>query len=236
MESSSELRTSSTRRTLGLFDRSVKSRRDDVSSQTAQRILEAADELFGELGYHAVSARDIARRAGVNKALVFYHHGSMEALFEAVLQRFYQAHEKALAGASEGDAGLADRLHALVDAYLDFIDDNRRYPRLVQREVAGGDAPLGPVRQSLAALHALLERALGDLVPPDGPRAARQFFVTFSGAVINYYTYAPVLGPLWGGDPLEPEAVAERREHLHWLVDVLVERLVFEGVAQAGAR
>ena len=196
-----------------------------MRSETAQRILEAADELFGERGYDGASARDIARRAGVKKALVFYHFGSKEALFEAVLERFYQAHAEALAGATTTQGSLGDRLHVLVDAYLDFIDANRRYPRLVQREVAGGAAPLARVRESLGALHSLLEGALGDLVPPDGPLAARQFFVTFSGAVINYYTYAPVLAPLWGGDPLAPEAVTERREHLHWLVDALVRSL-----------
>ena len=196
-----------------------------MRSETAQRILEAADELFGERGYDGASARDIARRAGVKKALVFYHFGSKEALFVAVLERFYEAHAEALAGADGARGGQAERLHALVDAYLDFIEDNRRYPRLVQREVAGGAAPLERVQESLGALHALLERSLGDLVPPDGPLAARQLFVTFSGAVINYFTYAPVLAPLWQGDPLAPAAVAERRQHLHWLVDALVERL-----------
>ena len=194
-------------------------------SKTAQRILDAADELFGERGYDGASVRDIARRAGVKKALVFYHFGSKGALFEAVLERFYRLHAEALEGAGQTGGSQAERLHALVDAYLDFIEANRRYPRLVQREVAGGAAPLERVRESLGALHALLERTLGGLVPTDGPLAARQFFVTFSGAVINYFTYAPVLGPLWGGDPLAPEAVAERRQHLHWLVDALVERL-----------
>ena len=51
----------------------------------ADAILAAADELFGERGYDAVSARDVARAAGVNKALVFYYFGSMEELFARVL-------------------------------------------------------------------------------------------------------------------------------------------------------
>ena len=198
-------------------------------SEPARRILDAADELFGESGFDAVSARDVARLAGVNKALVFYYFGSKELLLAAVLERFYRAHQAALARTFEETAPGPERLHGLIDAYLDFIADNRRYPRLVQREVAGSGRHLDHVRQSLTALHDLLGQALGGLCPETGPLAARQFFVTFSGAVINFFTYAPVLGPVWRGDPSAPEAVEERRAHLHWLVDVIAGALKRDG-------
>ena len=68
-------------------------------------------------------------------------------------------------------------------------------------------------------------QALSTVAPDRGPQAARHFFVSFSGIVTNYYSYARVLGPLWGADPLSESALAERREHVHWLVDTLVQRL-----------
>jgi hypothetical protein len=67
--------------------------------------------------------------------------------------------------------------------------------------------------------------ALGELAPTEGPLAARQFYVTFSGMVINYFTYAPVLGPMWGEDPMSEKALSERRAHIHWMVDLLLEGL-----------
>ena len=196
-----------------------------LPDETGPRILAAADRLFGERGYDAVSMRDIAIEAGVNKALVFYHHGNKEALFGKVLQGYYDAHSDALRAAFEGDAPIRERLHRVIDAYLDFIAENKHYPRLVQRVAAGSGAPMEAVRANLAALYHLVEQALSEVAPADGPLAPRHFFLTFSGAVINFFTYAPLLQPAWGSDPLSDAGIAERRAHLHWVADRLLEGL-----------
>ena len=58
-------------------------------SETAIRILDAAEGLFVELGMEATSLRLITQQAGVNLAAVNYHFRSKDALFEAVfLRRF----------------------------------------------------------------------------------------------------------------------------------------------------
>ena len=191
---------------------------------TAERILDAADELLGELGSDAVSMQAVADRAGVNKALVFYHFKSKADLFERVLERYYRAHLEALDGAFAGEGPLRGRLHRVVDAYFDFIAHNRRYPALIQREVASGSQH-ELVQRNLRPMYEWMRRALARMVPAEGPLSARHFFVSFSGLVINYFTYAPVLGALWGRDPLALEAVAERRAHVHWMVDTLLDAL-----------
>ena len=192
------------------------------------RILAAADQLFGARGFDAVSARDVAAEAGVAKAAVFYYFDGKDGLFAAVLERYYTLHRAALAAALDGEGDLRLRLHGIIDAYLDFITTHQRYPRMVQRMVADEGGDLTIVRQNLAGLYGEVERALADVTPRTGPLAARQFFVTLSGAVINYFTYGPALAEMWGSDPLSPEAVAERRGHLHWLVDCLLDRLTAE--------
>jgi len=193
--------------------------------ETASQILEAADELFGEQGLDGVSVRDVAVRAGVNKALVFYYFGSKERLFEAVLERYYQAHRAALEASFRSDVPFAERLHAVVDAYLDFIDQHRRYPRLVQSLVVGTPAFHPFIQRNLEPMFRFTEAALAGVAPEKGPLAARHFFLDISAAVINTFTYAPVLAPMWGGDPLAPDALAERRQHLHWLADALIAQL-----------
>lgn len=58
-------------------------------SETATRILDAAERLFVELGLEATSLRQITQQAAVNLAAVNYHFRSKDALFEAVfLRRF----------------------------------------------------------------------------------------------------------------------------------------------------
>jgi TetR/AcrR family transcriptional regulator len=194
-------------------------------SETARRILEAADELLSELGYAGASMRDVAERAGVNKASVFYHFSSKEELFERVLQGYYDAHMEALAGAFAGEEPVRERLHRMIDAYVDFMAENRRYPRLVQQQVAGVDTR-HLIERNLRQLFDWTTRALAELVPDAGPLAARHFFVTFSAMVINYFTYTPVLGEAWGErDPMGEEALSERRAHVHWMVDVALTAL-----------
>jgi AcrR family transcriptional regulator len=62
-------------------------RRAARSRPTRQRILDAAEQLFAQRGFHGVSIRDITGTAGVDVALANYHFGSKQGLLEAVLLR-----------------------------------------------------------------------------------------------------------------------------------------------------
>ena len=48
------------------------------------RILDAATEVFAEKGFGETRVDEIAARAGVNKAMLYYHVGGEEALYAAV--------------------------------------------------------------------------------------------------------------------------------------------------------
>jgi len=197
----------------------------------AERILDAADALFCAQGYDGVSIRDVAQAADVNKALVFYYYESKAGLFEAVLEKYYAAHARALEGAFQAEGPFRQRLHRLIDAYLDFIERNCTYPRLVQLEVARSQSEhTDVIRSNMAHMLRWVEATLGDELPADGPLAPRHFFVTLSGLTINYYTYGPVLKQVWGRDPLSKPAREERRRHVHWVIDTLL-----DGVARGPA-
>lgn len=59
----------------------------ETSDDVPTRLIETAIELYGERGCHAVSAREIIRKAGVlNEAAVRYYFGSKQDLLEACLQ------------------------------------------------------------------------------------------------------------------------------------------------------
>ncbi len=55
--------------------------------QKEERMLAAAQHLFAERGFHAVSVRDIAAEAGVSHALVHRYLGNKEAILAAAMKR-----------------------------------------------------------------------------------------------------------------------------------------------------
>lgn len=74
------------------------------SAETRERLLAAAAETLRTEGYAGTSARTIAKAAGCNSALVFYHFGGVDPLLLAALDRSSQermtAHREAVAGAT----------------------------------------------------------------------------------------------------------------------------------------
>jgi AcrR family transcriptional regulator len=56
-------------------------------TDTKQRILDAAERLFGENGYSATSLRHIISEAQVNLAAIHYHFGSKQDLLDQVIMR-----------------------------------------------------------------------------------------------------------------------------------------------------
>ena len=60
-------------------------------------ILLAAEKLFAQRGYHAVTIRQIAEEAGVPLALVGYHFGPKRDLFHAIFAHWSQTIDERLA-------------------------------------------------------------------------------------------------------------------------------------------
>ena len=61
------------------------------SLETRSRILEEATRIFAQKGYDACSFRMIADAAKVNHAVISYHFGKKEELWEAVLNKLYDS-------------------------------------------------------------------------------------------------------------------------------------------------
>ena len=137
--------------------------------KTAEKILEAADELLAEQGYGAASVGAIAKRAGVNKALVFYHFESKEALFERVLQGYYKAHLEALNEAFAEEGTPRERLGRVVNSYVDFMHKNRRYPRLVQQLTSADSVQQAQIQRNMRPLFEWTTNALKDLTLKRAP-------------------------------------------------------------------
>jgi len=62
----------------------------NLTIDTKEQILNAAEKLFASLGFAGTSLRAVIREADVNLAAIHYHFGSKEELFSAVVRRVAQ--------------------------------------------------------------------------------------------------------------------------------------------------
>ncbi|MEQ8936245.1 MAG: TetR/AcrR family transcriptional regulator [Amphiplicatus sp.] len=55
--------------------------------ESRERILDAAEELFAQRGYHGVTVKDMSREAGVDAGLLHYYFAGKAGVFKAVIDR-----------------------------------------------------------------------------------------------------------------------------------------------------
>lgn len=114
-------------------------------SDTATSILSAARDLFAEKGFHNISTRLIARKAGVNEVTLFRHFGTKTALYEAVFDHFGST--SGVYASFEKDSGKAPQ-EALLDfgfSLYRFFSDNEPLVRMELREQSFLEGNIIPV-------------------------------------------------------------------------------------------
>jgi AcrR family transcriptional regulator len=101
-------------------------------------IVEAALAVFSRRGYHLSSIDDIAREAGISKALIYEHFASKQELYADLLERNAGELFERIAGAVAGvevEAG-ASRLATGLDAFFAFVEDRHDAWRILFRDAA----------------------------------------------------------------------------------------------------
>ena len=113
-----------------------------AEADTRARILAAATEVFASAGYSAARIDDIAERAGINKAMLYYHVGGKEQLYATVLtgtiERVLAALETAIAPVESASG----KVRAILDTLARVASENPLFIPVVLREVASGGANL----------------------------------------------------------------------------------------------
>ncbi|MHB8070189.1 MAG: CerR family C-terminal domain-containing protein [Desulfobaccales bacterium] len=126
-----------------------------VSTETQQRLLEAAGEVFAEQGFQKTTVREICRQARANVAAVNYHFGDKEGLYAAVIDYAHgHALEKyPLLQAEDADLPAEQRLGAFIRHVLFSLFDEGApawRSKLMAREMI----------EPTAALDAVVERMI----------------------------------------------------------------------------
>src|ERR1700691_735043 len=107
--------------------------RADMSGEASERLLLAAEELFGERSYHRTTVADICARAGMATGSFYSYYGSKAEVFAAVVRRINTELRRAMKAALEhADGGQRARERASFRVYFDMLSRRPWMDRIVR--------------------------------------------------------------------------------------------------------
>ena len=164
-------------------------RHKDLGKRAA--ILDAAKEMFIELGFNGVSMDGIAARAGVSKLTVYSHFGDKDTLFAQAIQAECVEMMPDALFITDSEGPLHDQLLGIGHAFFALISSDAAIA--TQRMMMTTDTDdhvrqmfwqAGPARTETALAEFLGARVVrGQLEIDDLALAARQFFCLIKGEV-----------------------------------------------------
>ena len=169
-----------------------------LSNNRALRIIAAAREEFSKRGFAGARVEEIARRATVNKQLLFYYYHSKRGLFQAVLEQSLGELEGALARVTSPAGPPLERLRATLRAQFEFLAS---HPELVSLLGQGKSAAFGPAIKRLVVLLAE-GQGLGQVRDDLDPHlAAAQALILMVGYLNMETVVAASARPLGADEP-----------------------------------
>ncbi|MES2657863.1 MAG: TetR family transcriptional regulator [Verrucomicrobiota bacterium] len=181
-------------------------------SGSKRKLLDAAEQLFAEKGFEAVSVRDITQLAKTNVASVNYHFGSRDGLLALVMMRYMTpVTEERLARIDSLErkwSGKSAPLEEIIDALVRPLVGQVRKSELAERlfyKLTGricaeqGDGLPPQIEDQFRQTGERFSRAFAKALPTVPPEelAWRIHFVI--GAMIHMLTHQEILHRVSGG-------------------------------------
>jgi TetR/AcrR family transcriptional regulator len=187
--------------------------------KTKAAILSAALEEFAQEGVAGARTEEIARNAGVNKALLYYYFKDKDGLYGAVLEQVFAglSHEVAAVLGRE-DLGPRQKLLLYAETHFDYMGRSPLFPRVLQREFMRGGRNATALASRIVEryarpIYAQLTRLIlqgcevGDFRPCD----PAQTLTSILGVIVFYFISISAQQLMSGGDPFSLERIAARR-------------------------
>lgn len=117
-------------------------KRKDKSDKTSERIMAAARTVFAQKGYNGARIDEIAARANVNKATIYYQIGDKDTLYTGALHQVIGHVARDIADAVSRKVHPEEKMKAYITFIAGAVEANPDLPPMMMREIASGGATL----------------------------------------------------------------------------------------------
>lgn len=173
-----------------------------VSDQTRTRLIDAAGEMFAELGFHHTTVRQICQRAGANIAAVNYHFRDKTGLYtEVVRQSMRAARLDTVTAVFDRSAPPEEMLRAVIKARLESLrslDLSDWHFRIFAHELAKPTPAMNVVvNEAIRPLYTRMCKLIGSMLhlPPEHEKT-RLCAHSIIGQILFYAFARPVISRL----------------------------------------
>ena len=204
-------------------------RADDPEARA--KIAAAAEELFAERGFDGAAIRDIAKKAGVNGAMIHYYFGNKEGSYRAMLEGAGSRVRALLIETTGRSGSTRERLASFVDAYAAYMLSQPNLARILYREMLTGAKHIKQIAQQYAATNYAMLRTLiwdgvkrGELRPVDAELAP----ISLMGMVVIFQFLRPIISLALGKTEYDERFVSRVAAHT---IDLFLYGAVADGTA-----
>ena len=190
---------------------------------TAERILDAAEDLFAERGYAATSLGDVADGVGIRSPSLYNHFKNKEALYSAVLDRLLDSFSAPLLELGEGTI-TRERIFQWLETIIHMHHERPNLARLLQHAALSGGPQTNELIERLFSPMFETGRPAEMFSAGIGGEELRPWAVmALNNMVMSYVTMAPMYRDLLGEDPFSPEALDKQLTLIMKLAHLVLE-------------
>jgi AcrR family transcriptional regulator len=170
--------------------------------RTRQKLLESAERIFAELGYHDASIVKITEAAGVGQGTFYLYFSSKKQVFEEVVLDLNSRVRHAMTEAAEKGSTRAERELLGFGAFFRFTADHPALYRIIrQAEFVSPETLVAHYERLVRPYAAGLEQAMDSGEVTEGDPEVLAWSLMGIGELVGMRWI------LWNGDKEMPEAV-----------------------------
>lgn len=189
-----------------------------VISETEEKIIQAATEVFLQKGKDGARMQEIADHAGINKALLHYYFRSKDRLYDKVFETTLESFFGEFFDAILENDNPQQFLKGFIEKYINALSRRPEVIRFIIWEIGQGGVNFSKVAQAIFAergfseipFPAIIQQAInkGEIRPVDPV----QFMLSAIGMCLYPFIAQPLIEKLFVGIQVNSAAFLENRK------------------------